>query len=121
MTDSLFNLPPVARARRTDPEESHEAAKSVTELTERQDALLDCLRIIGRPMTDPDLAVCYRAGQKTHNWPEQSESGLRTRRAELVKRQLVEKTGTTRLKTGRSAGLWAPVQNNDNTTKGAQK
>ena len=123
MTESLFDLPPVARARRTDPPESHEAAKSVTELTARQNAVLECLRFAAIPLSDPELADQYRVGASTFEWPEQSDSGLRTRRAELVKRQLVEKTGTTRLKTGRTAALWSVTDQGKklNTTKGAKK
>ena len=68
MTESLFDLPPVARARRTDPPESHEAAKSVTELTARQNAVLECLRFAAIPLSDPELADQYRVGASTRRF-----------------------------------------------------
>lgn len=117
----LFDQPPVARARRTDPVESHDAAKSVTDLTEKQTALLECLRSAGGlALTDNDLADLYRDNQRFHDYPEQSDSGLRTRRAELVKRGLVEKTGRTRLESGRLAAIWS-VKTEDNQTEGADQ
>lgn len=74
---------PRARARRADPETSHEAAKSVVELRKRQQAVLEVLKC--GPTTDEEL-VCkypYFAWEEA-DYPKQSPSGLRTRRSELV-------------------------------------
>lgn len=94
-----------ARARRSDPQESHEAAASVTNLTEKQEAVLACLRVGGR-MTDHDLRTLYERLMESEGWPQQSESGLRTRRSELVARGRVGKAGRGKLPTGRNASLW---------------
>lgn len=89
------------RARNTDPETSHAAARSVTGVTERQRALLALFRHFG-PMTDVEIAENYPA-----SFPKQSPSGLRTRRAELVEQGLVRWDGFTRtLPSGREARVW---------------
>jgi len=93
------------RARWSDPEESHEAAASVTNVTEKQQAVLDCLT--GLHLTDHALGERYESLRAERGWPEQSESGLRTRRSELVDRGLVEKTGRGKLPSGRNAAIWA--------------
>lgn len=69
-----------ARARRTDPETSHEAAASVVNMTEKRQAVLDCLRAIGQGH-DQAILDAYRS----MSLPEQSDSGIRSRRAELVR------------------------------------
>jgi hypothetical protein len=69
-----------ARARRTDPETSHEAAASVVNMTEKRQAVLDCLRAIGKGH-DQAILDAYRS----MSLPEQSDSGIRSRRAELVR------------------------------------
>lgn len=92
------------RARHTDPETSHEAAASVVDLVKRQAAVWRVLDVAG-PMTDEELVEAY----PTH-WPclSQAPSGIRTRRAELVTRGLVEWTGRKRpLASGRLAREWA--------------
>ena len=96
-----------ARARKSDPDTSHAAAASVTNLTAKQQAVLDCLRCADRPMTDPELAVLYATLAPDEGWPGQSPSGLRTRRSELVERGLVFSVGKRRLDTGRLARTWA--------------
>lgn len=100
---------PRARARRTDPDESHAAARSVTDLTGKQTAVLE---LLSRPdaLSDVGLVEEYRRLQADRDWPVQSESGLRTRRAELVSRELVERIGTIRLPSGRNAATWRAVQ-----------
>lgn len=118
---TLFDKPPVARARRSDPQESHDAAKSVTDLTEKQDCVLACLTEADRPLSDVELAGLYSHNRRYHDWPEQSESGLRTRRAELVRKGLVEKTGKTRLESGRMAAVWSVKQSEETPTKGADQ
>lgn len=95
-----------AHARRTDPETSHQAADSVLHLTDRRKAVLECLRLCGA-MTDEQIEWNYRFRQITYAWPQQSVSGLRTRRSELVRMGLVEDSGKrVRLSTGRMAIVW---------------
>ncbi len=87
-----------ARARRNDPETSHEAAKSVSRITESQAHIMVALGNYG-PMTDEEL---YR-----HLHITISESGCRSRRKELVDLGKVLDTGETRFtKSGRRTIVW---------------
>lgn len=96
-----------ARARRTDPETSHDAAASVTELRKRQTAVYAALLVLG-PSTDERLVESYAT--LVPRLP-QSPSGIRTRRSELVDRGLVRWTGDkTRIASGRLARIWEVVQ-----------
>lgn len=90
-----------AKARRTDPITSHEAAESVDNITQTQSYVLRCLR---RPRVDVELVSAYREYKTA---PRASESGIRSRRAELVDRGLVIDTGRrVRLESGRYAIVW---------------
>jgi hypothetical protein len=73
----------------------------VKNVTLTQQAVLSVLK---RPRTDPQLIEAYR---KLKRAPQASESGIRTRRAELVDKGLVADTGK-RAKTpfGRQATVW---------------
>jgi hypothetical protein len=88
------------RARTTDPSTSHEAADSVRKVSETQQLILDALKRHG-PMCDEQILGAL---------PDTfyvSESGARTRRAELVAQGLVEDSGKTfQLSTGRKAIVW---------------
>ena len=98
----------IPRARRTDRETSHEAAASVKDLTQVQRAILRCL-YDGKPMCDFDLLVRYngRSFDLPARYPRASDSGLRSRRAELERKGLVEDTGEkTKLPSGRRAVLF---------------
>jgi hypothetical protein len=91
----------MAHARKTDPITSHEAADSVKDPTATQEAILKALK---RPATDVALVERYR---NLKNAPRASESGIRSRRAELVKRGLVVDTGLRAvLDSGRKAIIW---------------
>lgn len=93
---------PAAHARHTDPATSHEAAASVTELTEKQRVVLDLFEQHG-PMADHELLRIYRIG----TLPPQSDSGLRTRRSELVAAgKLVQSGPDATTPTGRRALRW---------------
>lgn len=62
------------------------------------------LNVLKRPRTDPQLIEAYR---KLKRAPLASESGIRSRRAELVDKGLVDDTGkrsTTPF--GRKATVW---------------
>ena len=96
-----------ARARKTDPSTSHEAAKKVTNTARVQNIILSILRARG-PLTDPQIAEQYYNRVADGSAPLASESGLRTRRAELVKKGLVHPTGgREKLYTGRTATVWS--------------
>lgn len=88
--------------------ESVAAYRSVGDLTTRQRAVAVVVQAYG-PLTDAAIAEWYaRLRARGSDLPEQSASGLRTRRAELAKRGLVIDTGKRlTLPTGRSAALWA--------------
>lgn len=92
-------------ARNTDPFTSHEAAASVVGLRPKQLAVLDCLKLYG-PTNDPQLLTLYRTHAEAHGWPEQSDSGLRTRRSELVEKGLIYPVDTSTLPSGRRALVW---------------
>jgi hypothetical protein len=91
-TSAVTGLPTEAHARRTDPSTSHAAARSVGNLTKKQLAVHALLRKNGS-MTDEQLVRTYREAvdkKITFNGvllPEQSDSGIRTRRSELAKHE----------------------------------
>jgi hypothetical protein len=87
-------------ARTTDPETSHEAAMSVTNITPLKQEILQRLMT---PMTDTDLYQLLRTDSRLIV----TESGVRSRRSELVQVGLVRDTGKrVRLATGRRAIVW---------------
>lgn len=99
-----------AHARTTDPATSHAAAASITpdKLRESQRVVLAFLKVRG-PMTDTDLVELWQH-YRLREWNDQSPSGLRTRRRELVAAGLVRDTGRRqRLDTGRKAIIWEAV------------
>jgi hypothetical protein len=92
----------MAHARNTDPITSHEAAASVNDITKTQEFILKALV---RPRTDIDLVEAYRNLKLA---PRASESGIRSRRAELVRAGLIMDTGErVKLASGRNAIVWA--------------
>ena len=97
------------RARRSDPGTSHAAAASVRELTVKQRAVRTVFRRYASlgGLTDEQLAAKYDYEVRMAGLPEQSASGLRTRRAELVRRGDLVDTGRKRtMSTGRQAIVW---------------
>ena len=92
----------IAHTRTHDPLTSHAAAQSVTGLSEKQIAVLTVFLDMGR-MTDEVMIGCYAASGQ----PAQSESGLRTRRSELVALgKLRDSTNRERTSCGRKAIVW---------------
>jgi hypothetical protein len=102
----------VPSARPTDPETSHQAAESISEthLRASQGWVLAVLSYTG-PTTDVDLVATYEHFVRTGTQvPPQSQSGIRSRRAELVEQGLVYDTGLRRrLPSGRQAVVWNRV------------
>lgn len=94
-------MDPRTLARTTDPDTSHQAAASLTDVRESQRAVHRLLRVYG-PTTDETL---MRLANMTglHISP----SGLRTRRHELVALGLVHDTGVrVPLASGRMGICW---------------
>ena len=88
-------------ARKSDPGTSHKAAASVKNITETQQFILKALR---KPGTDQKIAEAYKSFRKA---PMASESGLRTRRSELVELGLVIDSGKrSKTASGRQAIVW---------------
>lgn len=98
-----------AHARRTDPQTSHAAAAGLTpeRLRVSQEAVLAVLTAFG-PLHDEALVAVYR--EQTRQDPGliwQSDSGIRTRRAELVRLGLVRDSGTKiQLVSGNFSIVW---------------
>lgn len=96
----------VARARKTDPETSHEAARSVKDLRRSQWEVYRAFQRLGK-MTDEELLSEYQY-VSAH---KQSDSGLRTRRKELVDLGWLRDTGERKTTyAGRSTIVWEAVQ-----------
>lgn len=103
-SSGLRAVPPdTARARSTDPATSSAAAASVTDLTGKQRAVLSVFYRHGG-MHDEDLLLAYDV---TPNVPRQTDSGLRTRRRELVDGGLLEDSGRkAKTEAGRPSIVW---------------
>lgn len=108
MTDpNLLDLIPSPRtiARRSDPETSREAASRVASVGVTRRAILSELahrdRLGGAGATDPEILTLLRLSLSV------SDSGARTRRAELVRLGFVEDSGVRRLtSSGRRSVVW---------------
>ena len=109
MFDSVAAEVQHAVARSGDPQTSWDAAHSITsdKIRKSQAAVLKVIRDYG-PMNDSTLLQAYRSIYRTEEFPQQSESGLRTRRSELVEKGLVYATGKLAvMPSGRSSIIWA--------------
>lgn len=93
----------MANARISDPATSHEAAESVQNITATQSAIL---QILFRPITDEVLIGVYEIRAREGLAPMASQSGIRSRRAELVEMGLVESKGYDSTLFGRRAIVW---------------
>jgi hypothetical protein len=93
-------------ARTTDPSTSHEAAASVKNLSRTQSGILGILKT---PMTDEQLIVRYQRMflSLPELFPRASDSGIRSRRAELFKLGLVEPIGYSKTKSNRKTIIWS--------------
>lgn len=94
-------------ARNTDPQTSHDAAKSVSNVERTKEILWHMLRIL--PSTDEQLVIAYNELVNINplKTPRASESGIRTRRSELVAENMIEDSGErVKTRSGRSAIVW---------------
>lgn len=94
-------------ARTTDPVTSHEAAASVSNLTKTQQTILDLFKRAGKPMTDNQLIGWYFWAVSNIEAPRASDSGIRSRRAELTRAGKLRDSGARhQLPSGRNAIVW---------------
>jgi hypothetical protein len=94
------------RARATDPSTSHAAAASAAHgQSTAQAGILHVLRTNG-PLTDTALVDVYQRYARAGIVRPQSDSGIRSRRAELVASGQVLAAGRVRLPSGRLALRW---------------
>lgn len=96
-----------AKARKAHPATSHAAAASVKNISEVQKVILLHLRYF-QDLTDEELIASYRRSEKVNERiPKASDSGLRSRRAELVRLGKVKDSGQRRkTASGRKSIVW---------------
>lgn len=94
------------RARGTDPDTSHEAARRVLNMTDKRQAVLQQFMRAPFGMSDNSLVDFARLSDDA-NLRGQTASGLRTRRSELVSMGLIVDSGRrATLPSGRRAIVW---------------
>ena len=94
-------------ARRTDPETSHDAAASVDPRRMRTLHRAQLVLLSVEPACHTELWERYNNHRRDLGWPIVSESGFRTRVAELVGYGYVEASGRKAvLDTGRHSIIW---------------
>lgn len=99
---------PTAHARTSDPSTSHAAAASLTSdvIRRSQAEVLTVLTELGEA-TDAQLVARYTALALAERVTGQSQSGVRTRRKELVRAEKVVDSGRReRMPSGRQAIVW---------------
>lgn len=95
------------RARKTDPSTSHQAARSVKKLLEKQCAVLMLLKQHPLGLTLEELVTNLTYRQRLGKAKWQSDSGIRTRCSELVTLGYVVPSGIKRVtRSGRRAIVW---------------
>ena len=100
--DDSRDLAPEAHARATDLPTSHAAAKSVRNSEKVRQNILHILTQWGA-LTDEEIAAHYALGFE----PKSSPSGIRSRRAELVKRGKIKPSvNLGRTASGRECYMW---------------
>lgn len=101
-----------AHSRRGGPHTSEQAARSLKNLTQYRSYILTLFKA-GKRMTDEKLLNLYQQMVEKHGWEKQSDSGIRSRRAELVQIGMLHaargedgKIVTERSSTGRKRIVW---------------
>lgn len=94
-----------AVARNSDPETSHEAAKSVRNVGPIHEAILATFRAHA-PLTDEELVAVYGC-TACGPAPRASDSSIRSRRKELAVLGRVVEVGLRRLSSGRNGRVWS--------------
>jgi hypothetical protein len=95
-----------ARARHADPPTSVAAAKSVGDLTEKQRAVLTVMRHFNKALLDEEIVENYQMNRTLLHLPQQSDSGIRSRRAELYRLEKIVQHEKRRMSTGRMGRTW---------------
>jgi len=90
--------------RTNDPQTSHEAAETVKNVTQTQQAILKLLT--AQQMTDEQLFPAHVRKAELGLWAYASESGLRSRRCELVRVGMVIEVSRSKTKFGRNSIVW---------------
>lgn len=103
-----------AATREGDPETSRIAAASIGNLSENQRAVMLVLRVLAQPVLDERLIKEYQRMKKALRLPDQSESGLRSRRAELGKGGLLVQGEDKKMSTGGVGRTWT-IKTDTNT------
>ena len=104
--DQLTEPAPIAPTRRTDPQTSRDAAATVN-VTKGQQAVLAEFRLY-RTLTDEQLIEALRIRATSCPEARLSDSGARSRRAELVTKGLLVDSGDrARTQAGRATIVWA--------------
>ena len=94
-----------AHARTLDPKTSHDAARSVRNLTETQQLILNLFNIRINGYTDEELIEAYNKAYK-HFHPA-TDASIRSRRADLVKRGDLRATEIKRsTRANRGSTVW---------------
>lgn len=95
----------IPMARLTDPSTSHEAAASVNDVRTSQRFIYGMIRALGGA-TDEELVRRVKSAQVA-----MSESGIRTRRSELVRLGLIVDSGARkRTASGRRSIVWVVAE-----------
>lgn len=92
--------PKRARARRTDPDTSHAAARKQRNLTEAQQAVMTVFRAHDKPLLDEELIPFYSLMRAPFRLPIQTASGIRSRRVELQRAGKLVVVDKARMSTG---------------------
>ena len=96
-------------ARRNDPQTSRDAAESVEHLTTRQRAVEGIFTIYVK-LHDERLIELYREFRDGYKSLRQTDSGIRSRRAELVRAGVLADSGErANTKAGRKSVVWKIV------------
>lgn len=98
---------PQAHARRTDPPQSHEAAKRAGTKTAQVRAAIEIVFRESGPMTDEELIRKYRERNLS---PSASDSGIRTRRKELANLGKLRISGDSQTQAGNPCRVWEIVK-----------
>jgi hypothetical protein len=94
-----------ARARRTDPQTSHQAARSVIKINDTHRRIL--MILAEGAATDEQLYSAWQFMHCNKDWPRVSQSGVRSRRNELVKKGKVVDSGEKGTTVaGRACTIW---------------
>jgi hypothetical protein len=97
-----------AHARNSDPETSHAASRSVVNIGRVREQIRELFKAFPKGMTDEQMIYFFREMQRVRtDWKNASDSGLRSRRSELVTLGFVEDSGELgKTEMGNPAIIW---------------